>query len=246
MLDVIITSTCRNTIKATLKSFITNVHYEEGFNFIINIDVLYPSNLKNILNYFKKMKINNISINHHPGELKRYTPPKAINILYKKIESPYFVNMQDDWIFLKEIKLNPLVQLMEKNSYINHIRFSKEKINEKTWLYHLSDRKSERVLKQNNQFKIDDISLVKTYVWSLNPSLVRTKIVKEFSETPNGFRAETHLCKEYYKKYGYEGCYTLGKIGENASVKDIGRVKLRKLREIGIWNFFKELKRDFK
>lgn len=231
MLDVIITSSCRNTIIRTLNSFQKSVSYAGNYNYIVNVDVLNRKYLPSLLRYFEKMKITNIHINENPKGFN-HSHTKAICYLYGKVNTPVFFHLQDDWIFLKKIELDPLIKLMEKYSYIDHIRFSKEKIKERAWLYYLSDEVSEEYLVPNKQVGIDGISVVQTPTWSFNPSLVRTSVAKKFTNISEGTRAETYICKNYPTMLNHQGTYIFGKIGDSRTVKDTGRNKLiNKLRK---------------
>jgi hypothetical protein len=232
MLDVIMTSSCRSTIIRTIGSFLKNVHYSGGYNFIINVDVLHENYLPTLMNYLKKMKINNVRINKDIAKFNRAFL-KAVTYLYGQIKTPFYFHLEDDWIFLRKVNLDPLIDLMEKHPYIDNIRFSKEKIKEKAWMFHLSDVVSDEFLVPNKQVEIDGIPLVQTPTWSTNPSLARTAVVKEFINIPEDTRLESYICNNYPRIFKHQGTYIYGKIGDPRIVLDIGRNKIRnKLRKI--------------
>jgi len=223
-MDVILTSTCRSTIVKTLESFKKNVHYSGDVHFILNIDVLSKNKkyFSTLMGFLKKLMITDININENPGGFHE-GHTKAICYLYRRIESPIFFHLQDDWVFLKKINLDPLMEIMNKYVDIDHIRFSKEKIKEKTWLYHLSEEVSDEYLVPNTELNIDGLPFVHTLTWSFNPSLARTSVVKKFTNIPEGIRAETFICKNYPIIFNHQGTYIYGKIGSPPTVKDIGR-----------------------
>jgi len=232
MLDVIMSSSCRSTIIRTLESFLKNVSYSGGYNFIVNIDVLNPGYLPVLMSYLKKRGIKNIRIN---TDLRKFDSAftKVVTYLYGQVKTPFFFHLEDDWVFLKKIRLDPLVQLMENHSFIDHIRFSKERIKKKAWMYHLSDKVSDEYLVPNKQMEIDGISLVQTPTWSTNPSLVRSKVVKEFTSIPENMKLEKYICNNYPRMFPYQGTYIYGKVGDPRLVLDIGRNRIReRLRKI--------------
>lgn len=238
MLDVIITSSCRKTIEKTIESFLSNVFCAEKFHFIVHIDVLDPHYLNREKKYLREAEIRSgnkidLVINTSLSENFQNNFGKAMNYLHGRIKTKFYFNLQDDWVFLKKINLDPLIKIMEEHSGIDHIRFSKEKIKEKSWLYHLSEEISDEYLVPNIELEIDGISLVHTQTWSFNPSLVRTSTVKKFINIPEGARAETYICKNYPSMFNRQGTYIYGKIGDPRLVMDIGRNKIRnRLRKI--------------
>jgi len=232
MLDVIMTSTCRKTIEKTIESFFNNVFYSDGYHFIIHIDVLNPKYLNREKEYLKEVERKtgskvNVTINTSLSKNFHENLTNATNYLFRQIRTKFYLHLQDDWVFLKKVNLEPLIKLMEEHPNIDHIRFSKEKIKEKSWLYHLSGEVSEEYLAPNEEVVIDGIPLVKTPVWSFNPHIGRTSIIKNFIDIPIGVRAETYVCHLYPKATNNNGIYLKGRIGDDPIVKDIGRNKLR-------------------
>jgi len=219
-LDVIITSTGRRTIIPTLKSFREKIVFSGKYNFIVNIDALHKKDLHKVIKFLSKEGFNNININIEGSSIGH---AKAINYLFNKIKTPFFFHLEDDWLFFKEVNLDQLIQIMVKHSEIDHIRLSKRTIRSEAWLYYKSNRiKGEEFVPKENVL-IEELSLVKTSIWSFNPSLNRTNIAKQLLEIPLGINPEIYLCKKYYEEVGRDGCYIYGKIGDKAIIKDIGR-----------------------
>ena len=231
--DVLITSTCRKTIEKCIASFLENVKYTGQFRFFVNIDVKNPKYLPRLQKFLKKQSIYDVKINMHPKE-KLQGLPETINYLYNQVESKYYFNLQDDWIFLDKINLDPLVTLMNNNSKIDHIRLNKEIIEQNEWLYHLFEKSDVKHRKKSINIDVDGINLVKLSTWSFNPSLCRTETMKNILPVPIDDRAETHFCKKYDELYSARGTFFLGSIGDKARIKDIGR------------NFFREIFRKYK
>jgi len=221
-MDVIVTSTCRHHIKRTLRSFFDNVTSSQDFNFVVNIDVLKPAYLPKLMRYLESLGISDINVNLEPGNFHEGLA-RAIKYLYRRVTSPVFFHLEDDWLFLKRIDLDPLIQLMHDHPHIDHIRLSRSTIPERGWLYHLSERPSEEFMADHHNVEIDGIELVQTHTWSFNPSLARANVAKCFTDIPAGTEAEKYTCHEYAKRFDHDGCYLYGRIGDSAAVKDIGR-----------------------
>lgn len=225
MLDVIITSTCRKTIERTLNSFLENVYCSDKLRFLVNIDVKNPKYLPRLTNFLHNMGINEFRVNHNPKP-QLIGQTEAINYLYPKVLSPYYFNLEDDWIFRKKINLDSLIALMNDHENIHHIRFNKERTKDYAWLYHLSDKDSSQYRLPNKDTVINDFNLAQTHVWSFNPSLVRTSILKKMLPVPTDANSEKYLCHKYDEIFRSSGAYILGKIGDSPIVSDIGRNKI--------------------
>ena len=225
MLDVIVTSTCRRTIERTLPSFLEKVSCSEGFRFIVNVDVKHKRYLPRLKRYLAGSGIEDVRFNMNPHAGPR-GQSEAVNYLFARIESPYCFHLEDDWIFLKEIDLDDLIQVMKKNKNIHHIRFNKMRTKDYAWLYHLSDEDSIEFRKPNHNCKIDGIDLVRTHVWSFNPSIARTSVVKSLVPVPLDTSCEKYFCNRYDHMFIEKGTYIWGRIGDEAAVRDIGRNRL--------------------
>ncbi|GBD95570.1 MAG TPA: hypothetical protein ENG83_13865 [Nitrospirae bacterium] len=232
------TSTCRKTIERTFHSFFKYVSCDEKFRFIVHIDVLNPRYLPDLMDFLKKTSesygVDIIhKVNSNPSANYYEAHSRAVGYLFSCIESLHYFHLEDDWIFLKKIDLNPLIVLMKKYPYIDHIRFSKKNIPERSWLYHISDVVSEEFLIPNKEVIIDDITLVELPLWSFNPHLGRTSVVKHFTDLPIRENPEKYICHKYSHFAENGKIYMYGRIGDGASVRDIGRNRLRqKIRKL--------------
>lgn len=226
--DVIVTTTCRPHLQRTFRSFLRRVRCTEPYRFIVNIDVLHPDYLPRTLAFLESLGITDVNINHEPGAFHE-GHTRAINHLYSRITSPVFFHLQDDWIFRRNLDLDPLIRLMREHPHIDHIRLSKMTIPRREWLYHLSERPDEACMADHHQHEIDGIPLVHARTWSFNPSLARTRIARCFTDIPIGTRAETYICREYARRLDRDGCYIYGRIGDPAMVRDIGRARHKRV-----------------
>jgi len=167
-LDVIITASGRDTIFRTIESFLTNVKYAGEFRFIINIDVCRKGSLTQIIKYVKNLNLKYFNVNYQP---KGFT--NALSSTLKQIESTFYFHLEDDWVFLKEIQLDPLIELLQKNNNVNHVRFSKRKIRDYNELFYCPPLRGIYRPKKKN-IVIDGIQLVNCIAYSANPNISRT------------------------------------------------------------------------
>lgn len=79
------------------------------------------------------------------------------------IETEYFFWLEDDWIFSKEIDINYLVELLNKNSHWVQIRLSK----------------TAPLTQEEKETELCEGVFNSIYGFSANPSLFRTELVKE-------------------------------------------------------------------
>lgn len=226
MIDVIITSTCRKSIVTTMESFHRNISYSGNFRFLVNIDVINNSDyLPELMSFLNDYGIDDIAVNRNPLEWPKGLTA-ATNYLYSKVESKYYFNLQDDWIFLKKINIDPLIELMDTHEDIHHIRFDKQRTRNYSWLYHKSDRDIPEFRKPNVNVNINNMKLVTNYVWSFNPSFSRTSTMKKFLPVPAEKRAETYFCSKFDELFSANGAFIYGRIGDNPTARDIGRNRL--------------------
>jgi hypothetical protein len=225
MIDVVVTSTCRKQFKSTYRSFMKKVKCSEGYRFIVHIDVL-PENrnyLPVLLKFLEENNIGDVLINNMPGDFAN-----SINYLLRRIETDYYFHLEDDWLFLKEIELDPLIDLMRRNEEVNQIRFSKEQIIQvDPSIIEEFNKRNELFLLPGEQATIDGINLIKSYIWSLNPHIARLSVVRKLLDIPSGINPENYFCKKYSQIFNSSsGLYIYGMIGESPYVKDIGRLNI--------------------
>lgn len=232
MLDVITTSSCRKTIIRTYRSFLNQVKCSGAIRFIVHIDVLHSENLKSLKKFFKKLESMrgiqvDVKINDSPSKNFHEAHAKAVSYLFSRIESPYYFHLEDDWVFQKKLDLDSLLKLMDERLFVDHIRFNRKTIADKSWLYHLSDEISEEYLFPNHEVVVDGIPLVQVPTWSFNPHLGRTSVIKNFVNMKIKENPEKYLCHNYPKLSGGGKIYLYGKIGDSAFVTDLGRNRIR-------------------
>ncbi|MBU4312580.1 MAG: hypothetical protein KJ706_07675 [Candidatus Omnitrophica bacterium] len=221
MIDVIVTSICRKQFETTYASFMKNVRYDKGFRFIIHIDVLEKnkSYLPRLLEFLKYNRISDININK-----ERHTFANAVNHLFKNLQSEYYFHLEDDWVFLKPIDLTAIIRVMKDNENIHNIRFSKQEIKRPSNRMKKNlARRNELYLLPGEEIYIDGLDLIKSNIWSLNPHVARTSVIKRFADIPVDINPESFLSRRYFEKFSQPGLYIYGKYGDPPCVSDIGR-----------------------
>ncbi len=219
VMDVIITSSGRHTIFPTMESFLDKVKYSGEFRFIINVDLCIKKHEWDIILLFKKLNMKCFNINYIP---QGFT--KALAFVLKRVETPFYFHLEDDWIFEKEINIDPLRDLFYEHNFINHICFSKKKILYYNELFYL--RKLKFIPVTCDKFKtknvsIDNIDLVKTITYSTNPNISRTRHFQKLWHV-NSLNLEQQFSLQNFLLGNRRGYYIHGRIGEEAMVRHIG------------------------
>jgi SAM-dependent methyltransferase len=146
----------------------------------------------------------------------------SIQRLISCVQSPVYFHLEDDFLFLKEINLDPLLRRFESPA-VNAIRFSRLR-NEVNWW--------NTILRPCNT---DGVDLLAVSSWAFDPSLVRTAKMKEFIELGyvRRFQASENNLMEAYRQdikgEGFEashrrwGSYIYGTLGDSPAVQHIGK-----------------------
>lgn len=221
MIDVLVTSTCRMTIKRTLESFTDRVTSSDGFRFLVNIDVVHPWRLEQVQNVLHDFGITQYRVNDKPQG-----HAAAVSALYEMIESDYYFSLEDDWIFCRDIDLDVIKSIMEQNYDIDIIRLNKEINPEKEWLYHKSDYKNKEYVHLTPK-DFNGYTLLQNVTWTFNPSLARYSTLKAMLPIPIDVNPEQYLCHRYDEYYRSRGSYIWGAVGDSRCIRDIGRNQIR-------------------
>jgi len=225
-----------------LESFIRNVKCSDMFRYIVNVDVRNPKYLDRLNRFLDRKGIQDLRINPYPAEMPR-AHAETINYLFSRIESPHYFHLEDDWIFLERIDIDPLIELMQTHNQIDYIRFNKQRTRENAWLYHISHQDIPKYQKMNRDLVINGINLVQTWVWAFNPSIARTSTVRSIIPIPPTASPEKYLCHMYDKNFNTRGAFIWGRIGDKAVVRHIGyarwiwlkRIKRKIMKSFGIY-----------
>lgn len=219
ILDVVITSSGRKTIFATMDSFLSKVKFSGSFRFIVNVDLCNKDHLEQIKARFKDLDVKCFNVNYQPRGFTR-----AVDFVIRRVETPVYFHLEDDWIFLSEINLDPFLELFQTNSNLNHICFSKKKILYYNELFYLRKIKFIPVdcdLFKTKNVTIGGIDLVKTITYSTNPNLSRTSHFQKLWRTYY-LNVEQQFALQNFLLGGRRGYYISGQIGDEAVVNHIG------------------------
>jgi hypothetical protein len=229
---VIVTSTCRKQFEITYASFIKNVKYSRGFRFIIHVDVLEKNKryLPALQEFLKRNSITDVYINK--GE---HSFAGAVNYLFKKLESEYYFHLEDDWLFLKPIDLDAIIEVMKNNKNMHSVIFSRERIKKPDHrMKEFLAKKNDIYLLPGREVNLGGMNFVESNIWSLNPHVARSETAKQLLDIPIDINPEAFLSGRYFSVFTPPGLYNYGGYGDLPCVRDIGRPNyvVRKIRTI--------------
>ncbi len=219
VLDVIVTSSGRKTIFATMDSFLEKVKFSGEFRFIVNVDVCQAKHMTEIKKLFAPLNVKTFNINHKPQGFTR-----SLDFVIKRVETPFYFHLEDDWLFHKDINLDPLLDLFRQSRNINHLCFSKKRILGYNELFYF--RKLKFIPVDCDFFKmrnvtIGNIDLVETITYSANPNISRTSHFQKLWRVYS-LNLEQQFALQNFLAGGRRGYYILGRIGDEAIVEHIG------------------------
>lgn len=223
LLDVIVTSSARDTIFRTIESFLENVRFSGQFRFNVNVDCCYSRNVQKIENLFRGLSTGYFTVNDPPLGFTR-----SVARLIRAVKTEYYFHLEDDWLFLRPIALDELITLLDNHGEIKHIRFSKEKILPFDELYYLRKLKfvpmGYQGFKTRNVF-VEETPLVETMNYSANPNISRTKHFRRIPYVNSLDIEQQFALHSFVKKVIFRrrsGYYIYGRIGDSASIQHIG------------------------
>ena len=166
--DVIITSSSRpELLELTLKYFEIYIHFYGNFRFILNEDFVLKDESKKLIEWAKNscyFKDEDIYSNDPPLGLD-----KSLISLIEKVNTPFCLYLQDDWVFERPIELDKAMYIMEHLNNVNNILFYKSTIPEM----------KDGVRHREYYFTQFPQHLTLSYSWELMPGLWRTEFIKE-------------------------------------------------------------------
>jgi len=164
MIDIMRTSASRpDYLKTTTEALQKNLKYDGGFRWLIHEDSLHEEWSKQCTDYINEVGIYDVSkVNQTPiGQ------GPSLTWLLEQTNTPYILNVEDDYELIKPLDLNPLVDLMDKHPGINQIAFHKRRISWKRGNYFTK-----------KQVVRDGVPLVTDPHWAFTPSLFRLSYLK--------------------------------------------------------------------
>jgi hypothetical protein len=145
-----------------------------GFDKRMNreIDSVYEENLKKLKDLYPNLKV---IVNESNTEDPIVTAPQNFINLIDSVKTKYYLFWEHDWIFKREISLEPILKEMDSNLLINWIKFNQFP-NNNSLVNFIPEQ-----FKNNNPS--DSIPLLPTNRWSNNPYICRTEIFQKWWKT---------------------------------------------------------------
>jgi len=205
-IDITITSTIRpELLYITLYSFKSKL-LKNNFKYriILNVDPIGDDNY----NQQKILDITSIFFNDIIYNFpKEPNFPKAVIWCWKQVKSDYVFHLEDDWYLIKDINLNSMINILDRNLNMASLKLSQTKQKEK-----------------NNQ--IEDFIYHEKL--SLNPTLFNGKFIKNIVQLLNNkINPEKQLCYNISNKrtqYIYKWKHAIyTKEGNEILIMDTGR-----------------------
>lgn len=170
----LVQSVIKDLLEKTNLPITTKIHI--GFDKRNNrsIDMQYEENLKLLSQTYSGLKV---IINESDIDDPITTAPRNFISLIDSVETKYYLFWEHDWIFLRDIKIQPIIDELDKNSEINWIKFSQFPNNNSIPGVHFIPEEFKNI----NPSKI--ISLLPTTRWSNNPYICRTEIFQKWWKT---------------------------------------------------------------
>lgn len=216
---------------------ITPIHYkgEESYNKLIEtIDSFKAhtniTDYQHILSYDKHLgdpehfeaKLRNIesTLLFTMGDKNGIGIARGLVALKRAIKTPYIFILEGDWVFLKDIDLQNVVNIMDKYPFINYIRFNKRE--------NIVFEPFDFVLEKED--KVNEMDLLRIFSYSGNPHIVRTAYFKDtvipvisksywYNHPKRGLEA---AMTDYVSSNEFQGTYLYGKLNDPPVVKHIG------------------------
>jgi SAM-dependent methyltransferase len=168
-LDVIVVSCGRKKeLERTLKTF-QKLVVSEGrkFRFLIHDDMMEgrEKDHEECRQFIEQSRIfSKILL-----EEKNVGTGESLKTLLQEVETEYYFHLEDDFLFLRRIYLDPLIEILDQYKEVNYIRFYKRKTapNLHTVTKCLGDVRS-------RQYLFNDQILTLDPFWSTNPNITRT------------------------------------------------------------------------
>lgn len=213
-IDVVLIATLRPEIlEITLNSFYHKLLKNFDVRLIVNVDPIGDKKYtqQDIINVCKKYFSNIVS--HTPSEPSF---SKAVLWCWQKINSDFFLHLEEDWCLKSKVDLNTLLLPFQSNEVVS-IRFN---------------------ITRNVKFKVIN-SLVVTDAFSLNPSFFRSRFIKEkIKNYDTNQDPEKQICRNIKSTLFRNPKFILyGKHNEKALVIDIGKI-WREHSSLDKWNSF--------
>lgn len=143
------------------------------------------------------------------------------------VSTPYMLFVEHDWVFRRKVKLPELLDVFDKYSFVNIVKFNKFANDSHLWWDHLVETED----------RITELPLTRTSCWTNNPHVVRLskwrdswRLIVGEQDEQGAAGIEEKLYPEYCKAIftngfreanGKWGCFIYGAITDSALVYHI-------------------------
>ena len=240
MIDILIMGSSRpELLPYCIKSIREKVKYSGDFRWLYHEDFVFPEKSKKALDWVTNLAHGNQSSTgwtwselQNFDVVKKHNPAigygRAIEHMLDYIESPFFLMVQEDCEFEREVDLDIVLNLMDKYNEINqityHINKTPKQFTGKGAVYDLKE------------YEFDNVILTLWYSWFFFPNVTRLDWFKEKwivkPDEPEKFKPADWFINEVLgniqdrikHEYSYNniGSFIYGKIGEPRYVRHIG------------------------
>jgi hypothetical protein len=215
-IDVLINSASRlDCLKPTIKSMKEKLITTRKFRIILHDDVVIKKESKEIEDWALNSGEIDVFIKTEPAKRLGASFLKC----FEYIQDDLFVKWEDDWLFIEQVNLDDIIDVMKNNSHINQISFN-------TYGNEKSKGDIFRPMYEYGNIKITQVS-----EWVLGPGIWRLPFIKS-KWKPNyidahfglGEMGTCDLGKGRDMKWMKDnvGCYFYGGHGDGPYIKHLG------------------------
>jgi len=127
-MDILVIASSRlEQLKYTIDHFLKFAHFYGDYRFILHEDFVIPKESEKVIKWAENQK----DI-FKPENIHYHNPPLGLigttSYTLNLVKTPFFFNLQDDWIFERPIEIDRILRLMENVDDINLIVFAKHRI----------------------------------------------------------------------------------------------------------------------
>jgi hypothetical protein len=157
-------------MKRAMDSFMKHVKYTGIIQWILHEDVVLKKESGQILTWAKYNSIFDQIIKTEPAQRLTH----AVKMLLDVSKSKYLLKLEDDWIFVRDVDIDYIIDTMDNNPDMNQIYFSKA-------------RQSTKVILKNGYKVIAPVGKG-PYEFAMAPGVWRTSFIKpRWNENTNAY-----------------------------------------------------------
>jgi hypothetical protein len=121
-IDVLISSASRpECMKEAMMSFLKHIKCSYTLRWVLHEDVVLKNESEEVLSWAKYNRIFSKIIITEPAQRLTH----AVMMLLQEAKSKYILKLEDDWIFIDNVDIDYMSEVMDKNNDINQVYFNK-------------------------------------------------------------------------------------------------------------------------